>query len=76
MRSSILEQEDLDMTDRPPFNAMICSGIVKGVCVVLEDCAVVYAGPIKGAPDIAGKEILMNAEDFEKLKIHVEKRRH
>lgn len=62
--------------DRPPFNASIGTGVVKGTCIVFDDGEIAYAGPIKGAPDVAGKDILMNVEDFEKLKVHVDKRRH
>lgn len=64
------------MDDRPTFNASICNGIVKGTCVIFADGEIAYAGPIKGAPDVSGKDIMMNAEDFEKLKVHVDKRRH
>jgi len=64
------------MSDREPFNASICEGVTKGICVVLEDHAIIYAGPIKSAPFIDGKMVLLHPEDFEKLKAYVEKRRH
>jgi hypothetical protein len=51
-------------------------GIVKGVCVVLLDGEVVYAGPIEGAPltpPTEGKLVLLHADDFQSLKGHVEK---
>jgi hypothetical protein len=64
------------VTDKPPFNAMLGEGIVKGICVILSDNQIVYAGPIKGAPDVAGMDVVMNEEDLAKLRTHVERHRH
>lgn len=65
------------MTDKPPFNATIVEGVVQGICVILEeDGQISYAGPLKTAPDVAGKDLCLNIEDFQKLKAIVEKRRH
>lgn len=64
------------MDDRPTFDAAPCEGVCKGTVVMLLDNTIVYAGPIKGAPKSDGKTILLHAEDFERLRAHVEKRRH
>lgn len=64
------------MTDREPFNAAQCEGVVKGTCVMLLDNKIVYAGPIKGCPSVEGQTVLLHADDFELLRSHVEKRRH
>jgi hypothetical protein len=64
------------MMDRPMFNAAPCEGVCKGTCVMLVDDKIVYAGPLKQAPEADGKMILLHSDDFELLKDHVEKRRH
>jgi hypothetical protein len=64
------------MTDGQLFNATICDGCAVGSCVMLVDDEIVYAGPIKQAPSAEGKLVLMHADDFAKLKTHVDKRRH
>jgi hypothetical protein len=64
------------MSDREQFDAAPCEGIVKGICVLLEDDKIIYAGPFKQAPDVAGKTVLLHAEDFDRLKSHVDKHRH
>ena len=53
-------------------------GIAKGSCVMIEDAAIVYAGPLNdpGRPDASGKMVLLNPEDFATLKSHVDKTRH
>jgi hypothetical protein len=60
----------------PTFDASPCEGVVAGHCVMLVDEAIVYAGPIKGAPDTAGRLVLMCPADFKKFKAHVERKRH
>lgn len=64
------------MAERNLMNASPCEGIVTGTCVMLENHQIVYAGPIKGAPDTDGLHVLMSAADFEKFKAHVERGRH
>ena len=64
------------MTDTPMFDASPCDGIAPGICVMLEDGGIVYAGPIKGAPDSAGKHVLFHATDFERLRAHVDRHKH
>lgn len=64
------------MPDTSMFDASPCEGVSVGICVMLEDGAVVYAGPIKGAPDAAGKHILFHARDFERLRAHIDRHRH
>lgn len=51
-------------------------GVAKGSCVLLLDDEIVYAGPLKGAPDVTGKMVLLNPDDFERLKAHVDRGRH
>jgi len=58
------------------MNAAPCPGVCVGTCVMLEDDNIVYAGPLETTPNSAGKLVLMNAEDFEKLKVLVDKRKH
>lgn len=64
------------MTDREPFNASTCEGVALGTCVMLVDDKIVYAGPLKTAPLVDGRLVLLHPEDFEKLRVYVEKRRH
>jgi hypothetical protein len=70
------KQEYRTMPESGTFDASICNGVVTGSCVMLIDDRIVYAGPIKGAPSSEGKTILMNACDFERLKNHVDRKRH
>lgn len=58
------------------FDASICDGVVLGSCVMLVDDKIVYAGPLKGSPSSEGKTVLMNVYDFERLKKHVDRKRH
>jgi hypothetical protein len=58
------------------FDASPDEAIVTGTCVMICDDRIVYAGPIIGAPDTAGRLVLMNPADFEKLKTVIEKKRH
>lgn len=64
------------MADSSLFDASPHLGIALGTCVMLEGGDICYAGPIKLAPDSANKLVLLHPEDFDKLKAHVEKRRH
>ena len=58
------------------FDASIHNGVAAGSCVMISDDEIVYAGPLKIAPDAAGKVVLLHPDDFAKLKGHVDKRRH
>jgi hypothetical protein len=58
------------------FNAAPCEGVCVGTCVMLVDDKIVYAGPLKHAPKAGGMMILLHSEDFEKLREHVERKRH
>ncbi len=62
--------------DGTTFDAAPCEGVCVGTCVMLVDDKIVYAGPLKQAPKADGKMILLHAEDFEKLRVVVEKKRH
>lgn len=64
------------MNDREPFDCAPCEGVVKGTVVILADDRIVYAGPLKQAPPVDGKMLLLNAEDFDLLKTHVDRRKH
>lgn len=56
-----------DMPD-VQLKASICPGVVAGFVVMVKNEAVIYAGPIKGAPDDAdGALMLLNCIDFAKL---------
>lgn len=61
------------------LNASICEGVARGHCVMLasiDDAQIVYAGPINGAPNAAGRMILLHADDFAKLKTVVDRRKN
>lgn len=58
------------------FDSSPDEAIATGTCVMILDDRIVYAGPIKGAPDVAGRMVLLNPADFEKLKTHVDRHRH
>ncbi len=59
------------------MNATICDEVVIGSCVMLVDDRIVYAGPIKGAlGNTAGKLVLLNTADFDKLKAVVDRGKH
>lgn len=62
--------------DENLFNASISEGVVVGNCVVLVDSDIFYAGPIKTAPDMAGKLVVLNPVDFEKLKTVVNRHKN
>ena len=65
------------MTDTSLMNAGINDSIVPGNCIMIDDGGeICYGGPIKGAPDAGGKLVLLNSQDFEKLKRAVERKRH
>jgi hypothetical protein len=50
--------------------------VVTGTCVMIEDDRIVYAGPIKGAPNTAGRMVLLNPADFDKLEAAAARGRH
>ena len=58
------------------FDATIHQGIAIGSCVMICDDEIVYAGPLKTAPNADGKMVLLSADDFAKLESHVKARRH
>lgn len=59
------------------FNGHPSDAVAVGICVVLgDDGEIIYAGPIKGSPDVSGRAVLMNTSDFEKFREFVVKRRH
>lgn len=64
------------MTAPGTFDAAPCDGVVRGTCVMLIDDKIVYAGPIKAAPSSDGKVVLLNVEDYQRLRGHVERGRH
>lgn len=64
------------MVDDRLFDSSKHDGIAKGSCVLLLDDEIVYAGPLKGAPDVTGKMVLLNPDDFERLRAHVDRGRH
>jgi hypothetical protein len=67
------------VSDTSLFNATTHGGIVKGHCVMIDDDGegdICYGGPIKEAPRTGGKLVLLHSEDFERLKLAVERKRH
>ena len=58
------------------FDAAPCEGVCVGTCVMLVDDKIVYAGPLNQAPKSDGNMILLHSDDFDKLRAHVEKKRH
>jgi hypothetical protein len=58
------------------FDSSPDEAIVAGMCVMILDDRIVYAGPIKGAPDTSGRLVLLNPADFDRLKTIIEKKRH
>ena len=60
------------------FDATVHKAVAKGCCVMIEESAIVYAGPLNHAarPDADGKVILLHPEDFAQLASHVDSRRH
>ena len=68
--------ESTDLTERL-FDAGVNDGIVQNHCIVIDDDGLIcYGGPIRTAPELAGKLILLNPVDFEKLQKIVERSRH
>lgn len=60
----------------PLFDAVQNGCVMQNYCAVLHLDEIVYVGPIKFAPPLEGKTILLNPVDFKKLKDHVDKGRH
>lgn len=60
------------MTDKQQLSVGICEGVVEGICVVLRDNLIIYAGPIEQSPRFEGATIMMHAKDFKLLKSFME----
>lgn len=58
----------LDSSDL--FTAIKNEHVVEGFCIFTVNNSVVYAGPIDDAPDAAGKVVLLNPVDWDKVKVH------
>lgn len=58
------------------FDASIHRGVAAGSCVMIEDDALVYAGPIQSAPEADGKVVLLHPDDFARFAGHLGVRRH
>ena len=56
------------MSDTDLIDASIHRGVAAGSCVLIEDCEMVYAGPLANAPGIEGRLILLNPDDFARLR--------
>lgn len=46
------------------FHASICPGVTRGICVVLKDDVVLYAGPLGGCPPVAEMMVLLHEDDY------------
>jgi hypothetical protein len=64
------------MSDLDLFDASICEAVALGSCVMIRESQIFYAGPLRRAPDAAGKIVLLHPDDFAKLHSHVNQRRH
>jgi hypothetical protein len=64
------------MSDTDLFDASSHNGIAAGSCVMIEDAAIIYAGPLEACPEATGKLILLHPNDFLRLKNHVQEARH
>lgn len=53
-------------------------GVCKGICVLMFDDLVIYAGPINEAPELPelkDKQLFLNPDDFRELNLFLEKRK-
>jgi len=56
------------------FDASIHRAVAPGSCVMIEESEIVYAGPIRLAPDASGKMLLLSADDFALLSAHLDRK--
>jgi hypothetical protein len=57
-------------------DCIACDAIEQGICVMLDDNQIVYAGAILTSPDPGGKTVLLHPDDFMRLQNDVMKHRH
>lgn len=50
--------------------------VVPSSAVMIANDAIVYAGPIKGAPAVAGRLVLLNPTDYARLKTTADQMRN
>jgi hypothetical protein len=62
------------MGEREVFDATIHAAVATGSCVMIEESEIVYAGPIRLAPDASGKMLLLSADDFARLSAHLDRK--
>ena len=55
------------------FDATSHIAVATGTCVMIQDAQIVYAGPLRTAPDAAGRMVLLSPTDFADLSRHVGK---
>jgi hypothetical protein len=62
------------------FDAAACEGVMAGHCVFMkqseEGFEIIYAGPVRSAPDCSGVLMFLNPLDFKRLQTITEKQRH
>ena len=63
------------------FDAVAWEGVAPGTCVLLQEhpagmAFIVYAGPIKGCPEVKDMLVLLNMDDFSVLQKHVNKHKN
>lgn len=58
------------------FDVSVCNGICEGTCVIVQEGAIVFAGPIRLAPDVSETLVLMHEKDFQRLQDHKAKHWH
>ena len=49
------------------FDTAVCPGVSVGICILLRNGQIIYAGEIKNCPDAAGCVLLLNGIDFDLL---------
>jgi len=59
---------DTDEVGPAQFQAVSCNAIQPGICVVIKDTEIIYAGPIRECRTPSGVEVLFNPVDFESLR--------
>lgn len=62
------------MSKQGVFDATIHAAVATGTCVMIEESEMVYAGPLKLAPDPGGKTLLLSAHDFARLSAHLDRK--
>lgn len=60
--------DDQSQIPRPTCIAFACPHVALGICVVFFEGELVYAGPIKDAPEVDQAQVFFNPSDHERMK--------